>query len=168
MGPANPWSPNWRPDPSGRRIIAIRSSRRGAFWAGLLLWPLVLLATVTTPVPPDQDIDVRVMVLVASLSWPGLALLGAGLAPTATGSRVDAFVAGVAMGVGAPVAAITSALIAIAIVAVVSTTGATTGAVLGLTIRLGVLGAMRYAPLVAVAVVVWIWLVRGRRTRLTG
>jgi hypothetical protein len=168
MGPANPWSPNWRPDPSGRRIIAIRSSRRGAFWAGLLLWPLVLLATVTTPVPPDQDIDVRVMVLVASLSWPGLALLGAGLAPTATGSRVDAFVAGVAMGVGAPVAAITSALIAIAIVAVVSSTGATTGAVLGLTIRLGVLGAMRYAPLVAAAVVVWIWLVRGRRTRLTG
>ena len=168
MGPANPWSPNWRPDPSGRRIIAIRSSRRGAFWAGLLLWPLVPLATLTTPVPADQDIDLRALVLVAALSWPGLALLGAGLAPTATGSRADAFVAGVALGIGAPVAAITSALIAVAIVAVIYSTGATTGAALGLTIRLGVLGAMRFAPLIALAVTVWIWLVRGRRTRLLG
>jgi hypothetical protein len=165
MGPANPWSPNWRPDPSGRRIIAIRSSRRGAFWAGLLLWPLVLLATITTPMPPDQDVDLRELILVASLSWPGLALLGAGLAPTATGTRTDAFVAGVALGVGAPVAAITSALIAVAIILVVSSTGAATGAALGLTIRLGVMGALRFAPLVAVAVVAWIWLVRGRRTR---
>jgi hypothetical protein len=168
MGPANPWSPNWRPDPSGRRIIAIRSSRRGAFWAGLLLWPLVLIAVLTTPVPADQTVDYRALVLVAAMSWPGLALLGAGLAPTATGSRADAFVAGVALGIGAPVAAITSALIAVAIVAVVSSTGAATGAALGLTIRLGVLGAMRFAPLVVVAVAAWIWVVRGRRTRVTG
>jgi hypothetical protein len=168
MGPANPWSPNWRPDPTGRRLVAIRSSRRGAFWAGLLLWPLVLLATLTTPVPEDQIVDLRQLVLVAALSWPGLALLGAGLAPTAIGSRTDAFVAGIALGVGAPVAAITSALIAVAIVAVISSTGAGTGAALGLTIRVGVLGAMRWAPLVAVAVAAWLYVIRRRGVLLPG
>ena len=166
MGPANPWSPNWRPDPTGRRLIAIRSSRRGAFWAGLLLWPLVLLAVLTTPVPGDQSVDARVLILVAAFSWPGLALLGAGLAPTAIGTKTDAFVAAVALGIGAPIAAITSALIAVAIIYVVSTTGATTGAALGMTIRLGVLGAMRFAPLVAIAVAAWLAVVRSRRVLL--
>jgi hypothetical protein len=162
MGPANPWSPNWRPDPTGRRLVAIRSSRRGAFWAGLLLWPLVLLATLTTPMPGDQTVDLRALVLVAAFSWPGLALLGAGLAPAAIGSRTDAIATAIAMGIGAPIAAIASALIAVAIIAVVSTTGAQTGAVLGLTIRLGVLGAMRWAPLVGVAVVAWLYMIRRR------
>ncbi len=161
MGPANPWSPNWRPDPTGRRLTAIRSSRRGAFWAGLLLWPLVLLATLTTPTPTDQ-VDLRAMVLIAALSWPGLALLGAGLAPTAIGSRTDAVVAAVALGIGAPIAAITSMLIGVAIIAAVSTTGAFTGTALGLTIRLGVLGALRWAPLVAIAVAIWLYLIRRR------
>ena len=61
MGPANPWSPNWRPDPTGHRAIAIRSSRRGALLAGVLLWPLVLLADLTTP--GALDADVRQVVL---------------------------------------------------------------------------------------------------------
>lgn len=162
MGPANPWSPNWRPDPTGRRLIAIRSSRRGALWAGVLLWPLVLLAAFTTPGAMDLP-DVRQIVLIAALSWPGLALLGAGLAPAALGSRIDAIVAGIALGIGAPIAAITSILIGIAIIALVSSTGAGTGAALGLTIRLGVLGAIRFAPLVAIAVTIWIFVVRQRR-----
>ena len=162
MGPANPWSPNWRPDPTGRRLIAIRSSRRGALWAGVLLWPLVLLAAFTTPGAMDLP-DVRQIVLIAALSWPGLALLGAGLAPAALGSRIDAVVAGVALGIGAPIAAITSILIGIAIIALVSSTGAGTGAALGLTIRLGVLGAIRFAPLVAIAATIWILVVRQRR-----
>jgi hypothetical protein len=162
MGPANPWSPNWRPDPTGRRLIAIRSSRRGALWAGVLLWPLVLLAAFTTPGADDLP-DVRQIILIAALSWPGLALLGAGLAPAALGSRIDAVVAGVALGIGAPIAAITSILIGIAIIALVSSTGAGTGAALGLTIRLGVLGAIRFAPLVAIAVTIWILVVRQRR-----
>ena len=166
MGPANPWSPNWRPDPTGRRLVAIKSSRRGAFWAGLLLWPLVLLAVVTTPLPDDRSVDARVLILVAAFSWPGLALLGAGLAPTAIGTKTDAFVAAVALGIGAPVAAITSALIAVAIIYVVTTTGATTGAALGMTIRLGVLGAMRFAPLVVIAVGAWLVVVRSRRVLL--
>jgi len=167
MGPANPWSPNWRPDPTGRRLVAIRSSRRGALWAGVLLWPLVLLATLTTPGAMDQA-NFRQMVLVAALSWPGLALLGAGLAPAALGSRIDAVVAGVALGVGAPIAAITSILIGVAIIALLSSTGAGTGEALGMTIRLGVLGAIRFAPLVAIAVTVWLFVVRLRQVRPTG
>jgi hypothetical protein len=164
MGPANPWSPNWRPDPTGRRLIAIRSSRRGALWAGVLLWPLVLLAALTTPGAADLP-DVRVIVLLASLSWPGLALLGAGLAPAVLGSRVDAVVAGIALGIGAPVAAITSTLIGVAILAPRYSADASVGEALGLTIQLGVLGALRLAPLVALAVTIWILIVRHRRVQ---
>jgi hypothetical protein len=162
MGPANPWSPNWRPDPTGRRLIAIRSSRRGAFWAGLLLWPLVLLAAFTTPGAMDLP-DIRLIVLAAALAWPGLALLGAGLAPAALGSRIDAVVAGIALGMGAPVAAITSTLIGVAILAPRYSADASIGEALGLTIRLGVLGALRVAPLIAIAVAIWILIVRHRR-----
>lgn len=164
MGPANPWSPNWRPDPTGLRLVAIRSSRRGAFWAGLLLWPLVLLAMLTTPGATDQA-DLRQIVMAAAFTWPGLALLGAGLAPAAIGSRIDAVVAGIALGIGAPIAAITSTLIGVAIIYLVYGTSASAGEALGTTIRLGVLGAMRLAPLVAIAVTIWICIVRQRRVR---
>ena len=165
MGPANPWSPNWRPDPSGHRAVAIRSSRRGALLAGLLLWPLVLLAAVTTP--GALDADLRRVVLVAALSWPGLALLGAGLAPAALGSWIDATVAGIALAVGAPIAAIMSTLIGVAIIASISSTGAGVGEALGLTIRLGVLGALRWAPLLVVVVIVWLVVVRKTEDRST-
>jgi hypothetical protein len=165
MGPANPWSPNWRPDPTGRRLIAIRSSRRGALWAALLLWPLVLLAAFTTPGVLDRAADPRQIALIAALSWPGLALLGAGLAPAALGSRIDAVVAGVALGIGAPIAAITSTMISVAIVVGLLShdLGVGVGEAIGATIRLGVLGAMRFAPLVAIAVTIWILVVRQRR-----
>jgi hypothetical protein len=161
MGPANPWSPNWRPDPTGHRAVAIRSSRRGALWAGVLLWPLTLAATLTTPGVLDLP-DLRPVVLIAVLSWPGLALLGAGLAPAALGSRIDAVVAGVALAIGAPIAAITSTLISVAIVVGLlgQNLGLGVGDALGTTIRLGVLGAIRLAPLVAAAVVIWVFAVR--------
>jgi hypothetical protein len=166
MGPANPWSPNWRPDPTGNRIVAIRSSRRGAFWAGLLLWPLALLATLTTPNVP-AGFEWRHVVLIATLTWPGLALLGAGLAPAAVGSRVDAVAAGIALGIGAPIAAITSIVIGVAILAAVLTTGPAAGEAVGTTIRLGVLGALRFAPLVVLAVVMWLVAVRKLQGRPT-
>lgn len=165
MGPANPWSPNWRPDPTGHRAVAIRSSRRGALLAGLLLWPLVLLAAVTTP--GAVEVDLRRVVLVAALSWPGLALLGAGLAPAALGSRIDATVAGIALALGAPIAAIMSTLIGVAIIASISSTGAGVGEALGMTIRLGVLGALRWAPLLVIVVVVWLVVVRKTEDRST-
>jgi hypothetical protein len=164
MGPANPWSPSWRPDPTGNRATAIRSSRRGAFWAALLLWPLALLATFTTPGVP-AEVQPRHILVIAALTWPGLALLGAGLAPTAIGSRIDAAVAGVALGLGAPIAAITSILISVAIFAAAFPKYGGVGEALGVTIRLGVLGALRFAPLVVVAVVLWIVVVRRLRER---
>jgi hypothetical protein len=166
MGPANPWSPNWRPDPTGHRAVAIRSSRRGALWAGILLWPLVLLATLTTPGAMEQQ-HLREVVLVASLSWPGLALLGAGLAPAAMGSRTDAVAAGLALAIGAPIAAVASILIGVAVVATLMTTGAAVGEAVGMTIRLGVLGAVRFAPLVALAVILWLFVVRRFQVRAT-
>ena len=96
----------------------------------------------------------------AALSWPGLALLGAGLAPAALGSRIDATVAGIALALGAPIAAIMSTLIGVAIIASISSTGAGVGEALGMTIRLGVLGALRWAPLLVLVVVVWLVVVR--------
>jgi hypothetical protein len=166
MGPANPWSPNWRPDPTGQRAELIRSSRRGAFWAGLLLWPLVLLATITTPDVPTQ-LQPRHILAIAALTWPGLALLGAALAPAAVGSRIDAVVAGVALAIGAPIAAISSMLISVTLVAALFDPVGGVGPAVGTTIRLGVLGGLRFAPLVAAAVILWILLVRRFVTRPT-
>jgi hypothetical protein len=157
MGPGNPWSPDWRPDPTGRRAVAIRSSRRGAILAVVLLWPLAVLATVTSP-GTDESMTLRATLL-AALTWPGLALLGAGLAPAAIGSRIDAAAAGVALAIGAPVAAVLSTVIGVAIVVAVRD-GARVDDAIGATIRFGVLGALRYAPFVAVAVIAWVLLVR--------
>jgi hypothetical protein len=158
MGPANPWSPDWRPDPTGRRLVAIRAARWGALLAALLLWPLTLLATLTTPGASDQP--VAWSVLIAALSWPGLALLGAGLAPAAVGSRIDAVVAGIALAVGAPVAAVTSTVIGAVIVLALSSEGGQAGEAAGIAIRLGVQGAVRLAPLLAVATIIWVLTVR--------
>lgn len=157
MGPGNPWSPDWRPDPTGRRAAAIRSSRRGALLAALLLWPIALLATVTSP--GIDETSITRAALLAALSWPGLALLGAGLAPAAIGSRVDAAVAAVALGIGAPVAAVLSTAIGVATLFAFRDNARIDEAI-GLTIRLGVLGALRFAPVVAIVVVVWVILVR--------
>jgi len=158
MGPANPWSPNWRPDPTGRRVLAIRASRHGAFLAAVLLWPLVLLATLTSPGWPDSTTDKGIAL--AALTWPGLALLGAGLAPAVVGSRIDAVVAGIALGIGAPVAAVTSIAIGLVILVGLASSGGRAGEAAGLVIRLGVQGAGRWAPLVAIAAIVWVVTVR--------
>jgi hypothetical protein len=119
--------------------------------------------------------DARLVILVAALSWPGLALLGAGLAPTAVGSRTDAVAAGIALGIGAPVAAITSTLIGVGffllffdaidwgVLPHIPLDSA--GEALGKTVRLGVLGAIRITPLVAAAATLWILVLRGRRIR---
>ena len=130
-------------------------------WAGVLLWPVTLLATLTTPGVLDQP-DLRPVILIAVLAWPGLALLGAGLAPAALGSRVDAVAAGVALAIGAPIAAILSTLISVTIVVGLLSPELDMGVgeALGTTVRLGVLGAVRLAPLVAAAVVVWVFAVR--------
>src|SRR6185312_8420653 len=99
MGPGNPWSPNWRPDPTGRRLAAIRTARRGALLAAILLGGVTTVAAMVAPETDGLPLIIPLTITMAAI--PALALLGAGLAPAATGSRVDAAVAGIAFAVGA-------------------------------------------------------------------
>lgn len=154
MGPANPWSPNWRPDPTGRRALAIRASKRGAWLAAVLLGGLTFVALLLAPEVAQRS--PLMAGVIALLTVPGLALLGAGLAPTALGSAIDAVAAGVALAIGAPVAAVTSAVIAIVCTLAIISDGAHTGESVGAVIRFGVLAAARVAPLLVAVVVIWI------------
>jgi hypothetical protein len=158
MGPVDPWSPNWRPDPSGRRLAMIRASRRGALLAGLVLWPLIWLAILTSRI--DDTWTIPAAILVPAFSWPALALLGAGLGPAALGSKVDGVVAGLALAIGAPVAAVTSTAIGSFILAAVLTSSSRAAETFGLTVRTGVLEAIRMAPWLAAAAVIWVIAVR--------
>ena len=105
-----PWDPNWRPDPTGRRLEAIRVARRGALAAAVIFGALEVLATVVgSPVRsgswrmPHRSLGL----MLALFSLPALALLGAGLTSAALGTPSTAASAGLAMGVGVPVAAVT-------------------------------------------------------------
>lgn len=157
MGPDDPWSPAWRPDEAGTRIVAIRAMRRGALLAGALFIPVALVAVWSAQV----DADIALIAVIVGTA--GVGLLGAGLAPAAVGSRVDAVMTGVALAVGAPVAAVTSMIIAAYIVGMVL---GDDGALSGLVMRGGVLTALRVAPLVIGATILWVLGVRrGSRPR---
>jgi Zn-dependent protease with chaperone function len=157
MGPDNPWSPSWRPDASGTRLRTIRLARHGGLFAGLLYVPVAVVAILTTGVRVDLAL---VAIVVGSA---GVALLGAGLAPAAIGSRVDAVVTGLAFALGAPVAAVMSMFITALIVGAVAS-------VLdrppvdfdpaGTILRAGVQAAIGVVPLVAIAAIAWVALVR--------
>src|SRR4051794_37019422 len=137
--------PDWRPDPSGRRIIAIRSARRGAVASAVIFGPLEILAIAVglSTVDVDTRLAPGVGLLVATFSLPGLALLGAGLTSAALGTRSSAISAGVAIAVGVPVAAVTSVVIG-AFVAVGFASGAGAGTeAAGDVIRAGVSAAGR-------------------------
>ena len=163
-----PWDPNWRPDPTGRRLVAIRAARRGALLAAVIFGGLVLVAALVAPPlassTPGVDLAAGVVITVASL--PALALLGAGLTAAALGSRSSAASAGLAMAVGAPVAAVTSAMICTFVLTALATALApihldaleTAGRVL----RGGVSAAVRIAPLIALGSVGWVVLLRRR------
>ena len=151
MGPDDPWSPAWRPDPKGVRIVAIRAMRGGAFFAGALFVPVAIVAVWLADVRPDLAL---IAVIVGTA---GLALLGAGLAPTAIGSRGDAVMAGVALAIGAPVAAVTSLFIT---AFVVGTLAGDDGATSGMVMRGGVIVAARVAPLLILAATAWVVAVR--------
>lgn len=156
MGPGNPWSPSWRPDESGSRRVVIQAARRGALLAGMLYLPICVLA----PVPSEVPGQVGIAVAVSGL--PGVALLGAGLAPSTLGSRVDAAVTGIAFGIGSPVAAVTSLVIA----ALVIGSAAGRAGVAGDVLRAGITAALGITPLVAVGATIWVvavrWLGRAR------
>ena len=163
MGPDNPWSPNWRPDPSGSRLVAIRAARRGALLAGLVYLPLsaAVLALQRLPVPTSLAASALLVGL------PGVALLGAGLAPATLGARIDAFVAGVAFAIDAPVAAVTSIVIGAVVLSLFMEGGPDLA---GSILRGGVLAALGVAPLVALSAGFWVVAVRrvGRPTASTG
>jgi hypothetical protein len=159
MGPDNPWSPNWRPDPTGGRLIAIRTARRGALLAGILYLPTGAIALVMSPIAMTDE--VRLLVLVIGL--PAVALLGAGLAPSTIGSRIDAVVAGVAFAIGAPVAAVTSILIGALVVDVFA---APKVDLVGPLLRGGVMAAVGVAPLVALVSAAWVVVTRRLAGRL--
>ena len=158
----SPWDPQWRPDPTGRRLAIIKASRRGAIIAALVFGPVVWLATA---VSSPEGIDVVLGgAVVAALSLPGLALLGAGLTPAVIGSRTSAASAGLAIAVGVPVAALASAMIAVWIVVAFVSGVDDAGRIAGMVLRDGVNAAVRIAPVVALAAAVWVLLVR----RLSG
>jgi hypothetical protein len=160
-----PWSPNWRPDPTGRRLVAIRIARRGGLLAGLIFTPLVGFAVTLIPgnVSPPLEFDSPGWIaagVVAVFSAPGIALLGAGLAGSASGSRVDAAVTGVAIAVGVPVAAVTSAMIG-AFVAVSFAHGVGDATeVVGHILRAGVTALVQISPLIVLGAILWVALVR--------
>jgi hypothetical protein len=147
MGPNNPWSPQWRPDPSGRRLAA----RRGALLAAVAYVPLAAAAIATTQLPRDLAL------LVLVIGSPGVALLGAGLAPAALGSRVDAVAVGVAFALGCPVAAVTSVVIgAFVLGSLIPAEPDMAGSIL----LAGVRAALGIAPLVALIAAGWVSAVR--------
>jgi hypothetical protein len=157
-----PWSPNWRPDPTGRRLAGIHAARRGALLAAVIFGALVTIAVLRAPdqAPSLSGASLAGALVVAALSVPGLALLGAGLTAAALGSRASAAAAGLAIAVGVPVAAVTSAMIA-AFVAGAVRNGfdvATTAA--SSILRGGVTAAVWISPLIALGAVVWVMVVR--------
>jgi hypothetical protein len=153
MGPDNPWSPNWRPDPTGNRRIAIRAARRGALLAGILYLPVATVALTIHPLPLFDE--ARLMAIVIGL--PGVALLGAGLAPSTLGARIDAVVAGIALAIGAPVAAVTSVFIGVLVIGALAPAGVD---IVGPILRAGVTAAIDVAPLVALASATWVVVTR--------
>jgi hypothetical protein len=150
MASDNPWSPDWRPDPSGRRLASIRSARRGAWLAGLVYLP-VSASVLAVSTLPD-----RVALVALLVGLPAVVLLGAGLTSSALGGRTDAVVTGIAFAIGAPVAAVTSLVIGAFVIGAFVPGLDAAGPIL----RGGVLAAIAVAPVVALAAAVWVLLVR--------
>jgi hypothetical protein len=159
MGPANPWSPSWRPDPSGRRLADIRAARRGAILAALLYLPVGVVALSMAPQPAAiGSVSAQTLeALAIALGLPAVALLGAGLAPAALGSRIDAAVVVIAFAVGAPVAAVTSLVIGGLLLGAYTAGDAELA---GRILRGGVSTAAGASPLVVVAATAWVVVVR--------
>jgi len=161
-----PWSPNWRPDPTGRRLAAMRIARRGGLLAGLIFTPMVALTVELTPggttnVPGlDEAGWIGVSIAMAFLCAPGLALLGAALAGSTQGQPVDAVVTGVAMAVGVPIAAVLSAIIGTFIVVAFRSGVGDATDFIGTLVRAAVTAGLRISPLVALGAAGWVVLVR--------
>jgi len=110
--------------------------------------------TPVTTLPSSLTTPIAMMAVVSGIA--GVALLGAGLAPAALGSKVDAFVVGIALAIGAPVAATASFVIWGWVID--SWFGDADLAAPFL--RAGVSAATHIAPLVAIGAAAWVILVR--------
>ncbi len=164
----SPNDPNWEPDPTGQRLAAIRATRRGAFAAGAYFGFVVAIAIWIAP-PEGLGAPNGAGVWAFVMSLPGLALLGASLTPAALGSRWSAASAGLAIGVGAPVAAVASAMLGTfvltSLVLAMDPTPTrdaigTAADMAGLVLRDGVIAAARVSPLIVIASVSWVVVVR--------
>jgi hypothetical protein len=161
----DPRSPSWRPDPTGRRLATIRTARRGALLAAIVFAPVGAVGmAILSPIGPIGTPAASILAGLAALT--GVALLGAGLAPAASGSRIDGLVVGVALGIGAPVAAFTSALIGTFLAGSALQGFDEGGRLAGVVLRSGVTDAVRLSPLIAIASGLWVAAVRrwGRRS----
>ncbi|MEK6721778.1 MAG: hypothetical protein AABZ33_14080 [Chloroflexota bacterium] len=157
-----PWSPDWLPDLSGRRLTAIRAARRGAVAAAAIFGTAAAIAVMLNPaVALDQPVlRVGSALLVAAGSIPGLALLGAALTSSALDSRPTALVAALAMGLAAPTAAAVSAMIGVFVI-VGLVRGIGPGfEIAGQTLEAGVEAALGIAPLLVLASSAWVLVVR--------
>jgi hypothetical protein len=159
MGPSNPWSPSWRPDPSGHRLATIRLARRGGLLAAVLFAPVGAAGMALLP-PIEPLLTAPASVLAGLAGLAGVALLGAGLAPAASGSRIDGVAVGVAMGVGVPVAAVTSAIIGTYLAGSALDGFDEGGRLASQVLRAGVGGAVQLSPLIALVSTVWVIVVR--------
>jgi hypothetical protein len=164
MGPANPWSPHWQPDPTGRRRLTIRAARRGAYLAAATYLPIAIVAAALArnpleALPPAMTAPVALIAVGSGLF--GIALLGAGLAPAALGSKIDAFVVGIAFAIGGPVAATASFVIWGWLFD--SWVDSWYGAEIDVAapfLRAGVIAALQVAPLVALGAAAWVVILR--------
>ena len=119
--------------------------------AGVAYIPLAAAAMATSQLPRE------VALLFLAIGSPGVALLGAGLAPAALGSKVDAVAVGFAFALGCPVAAVTSIVIgAFVLGLVVPGESDMAGSIL----RAGVRAALGIAPLVALVAAGWVVAIR--------
>lgn len=131
--------------------------RRGAVLAGVVYVALAIAVRVASPLPEPLIVAALVVGL------PGVALLGAGLTPAASGSRPEAVVAGLAFAVGIPVAAVTSLLIGGFVLGVMAHGDVDLTAPI---LRSGVTQAVAVAPAVGLAAVIWTaWVRRVSRGR---
>ena len=155
----DPRSPSRRPDPTRRRLATIRLARRGALLAAILFAPVGAVGMAVLP-PIDPLVSPMASVLAGLAGLAGVALLGAGLAPAAVGSRVDGVAVGIALAIGIPVAAVTSALIG-TFIAGSALHGFDEGGLLaGQVLRGGIGGAEALAPLIALASAIWVVAIR--------
>jgi hypothetical protein len=123
-----------------------------------MLGGVTVIAGIVAPEAAGRPLTVPLAI--ALMAIPALALLGAGLAPTAVGSRIDAIAVGVALAIGAPVAAALSTAIAVFFVLVLSDFSELTGPAVGGVVRMGVGSALRVAPLLAAVALLWVVAIR--------